>query len=130
MLLQTDRYLAQGASTAGIPTAETVPGPASSDCSRCDRAGKERVPAGSRPTNHDKWLVGLRFHTADSQPVWLYYVVDEAFDTTHAMRTAIQRAGSDPDRAALGRAQVEADQVEVQRILRDVLGRHRLSRCL
>ncbi|WP_405623763.1 hypothetical protein [Streptomyces sp. NBC_00076] len=81
--------------------------------------------------NHGKWLVGLQFHTANSQRLWLYYVVDEAFDTIHAARmAAVQRAGSDPDRVARCGDQAEADQVEVQRILRDVLGHYRLSRCL
>ncbi|MFC4506935.1 MULTISPECIES: hypothetical protein [Streptomyces] len=115
MLLQTDRYRAQGASTVGIRTAEKVPGPGS--------------PAGSRPVKRDRWLVGLRFHTAGSQPVWLYYVVDDVWDTTHAVRMAVQRADSDRDRAVRGGPQAEADQIEVRRILRDALGRYRLSRC-
>lgn len=131
MLLQTDRYLAQGASAVGIPTAETVLGPGTSDCSRRDPAVGERVPGGSRLVNNGKWLVGLQFHTANSQRLWLYYVVDEAFDTIHAARmAAVQRAGSDPDRVARGGDRAEADQVEVQRILRDTLGNYRLSRCL
>lgn len=80
--------------------------------------------------NHDKWLVGLHFHTANCQSVWLYYVVDEAFDGPYAVRAAIQRAKSDPERVAGGEALVEADQVEVQRILRDEIGRIRLTRSL
>ncbi|MFD9316405.1 hypothetical protein ACFWDQ_01590 [Streptomyces sp. NPDC060053] len=80
--------------------------------------------------DHGKWLVGLQFHTGDSQHLWLYYVVDEAPDTLHAARMAVQRAGSDPDRVARGGDRAEADQVEVQRILRDMLGHYRLSRCL
>ncbi|MCX4766770.1 hypothetical protein OG562_38560 [Streptomyces sp. NBC_01275] len=80
--------------------------------------------------NQGKWLVGLQFHTANSQRLWLYYVVDGAFDTIHAVRMAVQRAGNDPDGVARGGGRAEADQVEVQRILRDPLGHYRLSRCL
>jgi hypothetical protein len=102
MLLQTDKCLAQGVSAVTVAAAET---------------------AGSRLMDHDKWLVGLQFHTADFQQIWLYYVVDEAFDTTQAVRMAIRRADSDPDRVARGGAQTEPDQVEVQQIHQDALGR-------
>ncbi|MEU0072075.1 hypothetical protein ABZ027_21375 [Streptomyces sp. NPDC006332] len=130
MLLQTDRHLAPGASAVGMTTAETVLGPVTSDCGRRDPAVGERVPAGYRFVNHGRWLVGLQFHTANSQRLWLYYVVDEAFDTIQAVRVAVQRAGSDPDRVARGGDRAEADQVEVQQILRDALGHYRLIRCL
>ncbi|WSA81674.1 hypothetical protein OG930_42895 [Streptomyces sp. NBC_01799] len=80
--------------------------------------------------DHDKWLVGLQFHTANCQRVWLYYVVDEVLDTTHAVPMAIQRANSDPERATRGGIQAEADQVEVQQIHRDGIGRFSLTRCL
>ncbi|MET8331065.1 hypothetical protein [Streptomyces sp. NPDC005181] len=80
--------------------------------------------------DHDKWLVGLQFHTANCQPLWLYYVVDGVCDTTHAVSMAIQRANTGPERVARGGVQAEADQVEVQQILRDAIGRFSLTRCL
>ncbi|WP_162467296.1 hypothetical protein [Streptomyces cavernae] len=80
--------------------------------------------------DRDKWLVGLQFHTAGHQPVWLYYVVDEAVDTDHAVRTAIQRASGDPDRVVRGDVQAVADRIEVQRILRNAIGQVSLTMCL
>jgi len=130
MLLQTDRYPAQGVSTVTVPAVETVPGPGLTECSERHPVGSERVPAGSRFMCHDRWLVGLQFHTADFQHVWFYYVVDEANDTTHAVRMAVRRADSDPARVARGGIQAEADQVEVQQILQDALGRFSLTRSL
>ncbi|MER7813174.1 hypothetical protein [Streptomyces sp900116325] len=126
---QTDRHLAQGVSTVSAPAAERVLSADLSDWSGRDRTDGEGVPSGSHLTDHDKWLVGLRFHTANRQRVWLYYVVDEVFDTTHAVPMAIQRANSDPKRAARGGMQAEADQVEVQQIHRDGIGRFSLTRC-
>ncbi|MDX3767615.1 MULTISPECIES: hypothetical protein [Streptomyces] len=126
---QTDRHLAQGVSTVGVPAAERVLGTDFSDSSGRDRIDGARVPSGSHLMDHDKWLVGLRFHTANRQRVWLYYVVDEVFDTTHAVPMAIQRANSDPKRVARGGIQAEADQVEVQQIHRDGIGRFSLTRC-
>ncbi|MFF0401621.1 hypothetical protein ACFYSJ_38860 [Streptomyces sp. NPDC005248] len=126
---QTDRNLAQGVSTVGVPAAERVLGTDFSDWSRRDRNDGERVPSGSHLMDHDKWLVGLRFHTANRQRVWLYYVVDEVFDTTHAVPMAIQRANRDPKRVARGGIQAEADQVEVQQIHRDGIGRFSLTCC-
>ena len=125
---QTDTYLARGASTVGA-AAERVLGPGFSDWSGHDPADSERVPSGSRLMDHDKWLVGLQFHTADCQRVWLYYVVDEVFDTTHAVPLAIKRANSDSERVTRGGIQAEADQVEVQQIHRDGIGRVSLTRC-
>ncbi|MFJ7947165.1 hypothetical protein ACIQ6K_26455 [Streptomyces sp. NPDC096354] len=126
---QTDRNLAQGVSTVGVPAAERVPWAGFADRSGRDPTDRERVPSGPHLTDHDKWLVGLRFHTANSQRVWLYYVVDEAFDTTHAVPVAIQRANGDPKRATHGGIQAKADQVEVQQIHRDGIGRFSLTPC-
>lgn len=126
---QTDRHLAQGVSTVGAPPAERVLGADFSDWSGPDRTDGERAPSGSHLMDHDKWLVGLRFHTANRQRVWLYYVVDEVLDTTHAVPMAIQRANSDPKRVTRGGIQAEADQVEVQQIHRDGIGRFSLTRC-
>lgn len=124
MLLQTDRYQVQGASTAGAPAAGTVSGPGLLDGSGRARLDGARVPR----TDHDKWLVGLRFHTAGHRPVWLYYVMDEACDTTQAVRLALQRAGSDPDRVTRGGVRGEADGFEVRQIHRDALGRFNMTR--
>ncbi|MEU5346343.1 hypothetical protein AB0H18_36920 [Streptomyces sp. NPDC020766] len=128
MLLQTDRYLTQGTSTVSAPLATADPEPSFSDRCGRDPSEGERIPADSRLLSPVKWLVGLQFHTANCQTVWLYYVVDKAFDTTDALRRAIQRADSDPERIAQVRIQAEADQVEVQQVLRDTLGRFRLTR--
>ncbi|MED7826082.1 hypothetical protein [Streptomyces chiangmaiensis] len=109
----------------------TVPDPGFSDGTGRAPADRARVRRDSRLTDHDEWLVGLQIH-ADGRPVWLYYVIDEAADTTHAVRMAVRRANGDPDRVARGRvqAEAEADRIEVQRIVRDPIGRRTLSRSL
>jgi hypothetical protein len=130
MLLQADkRHLVQGASTVAITAAETVPDPGFSGATGRDPADSARVRCGSRPTDHEKWLVGLEFY-AHGRPVWLYYVIDEAVARTHAVHMAVRRAHRDPDRVARGGVQAEADHIEVQRIVRDAIGRRTLARSL
>ncbi|MFJ8107688.1 hypothetical protein [Streptomyces sp. NPDC096132] len=133
MLVQTQKCLVQGASAVGTSGAETISGSRFSEGNGRGSAGGERVRCGSRVRNIDKWLVGLQFHTEKCRTVWLYYVVDEAFDTAQAVRAAIQRAGSEPERVALGWPRTgvdQADRVEVQRIHRDAIGRLSLNDCL
>ncbi|BBJ45970.1 hypothetical protein SSPO_086880 [Streptomyces antimycoticus] len=99
-----------------------------SDCGGRVAAEVERLPCGSDLGLHGKWLVGLQFHTADFQRFWLYYVVDGACDASHAVCRALRCADRDPDRVARSGVQAEADQIQVQQILRDALGSFRLTR--
>ncbi|GAA3369102.1 hypothetical protein GCM10017744_087780 [Streptomyces antimycoticus] len=99
-----------------------------SDCGGRVAAEVERLPCGSDLGLHGKWLVGLQFHTADFQRFWLYYVVDGACDASHAVCRALRCADRDPDRVARSGVQAEADQIQVQQILRDALGSFSLTR--
>lgn len=76
------------------------------------------------PPPQEMWLVGLETRDTDRPPVWRYYVVDHAHSSCQASLAALRRADSAPERAAWGEADGvdRVESVEVQRILRDVLG--------
>lgn len=72
--------------------------------------------------------MGLQTRTADSRDVWLFYIVDRAFDADHAAHLALTRANSASERAARDGAFIKSGRAEVHRIHRDALGRLSLVR--
>ncbi|MFF3565038.1 hypothetical protein ACFYXS_33845 [Streptomyces sp. NPDC002574] len=106
---------------AGPRTPRSVPGEGRSP--HADRI-KARAPA----VDHDMWLVGLRTRAAGQRDVWLFYIVDQAYDADHAVHLALARANSAPERAARAGALVKGGHVEVHQIHRDELGRLSLVR--
>ncbi|MEU6452425.1 hypothetical protein [Streptomyces sp. NPDC046979] len=74
-----------------------------------------------------KWLIGVPFRSTASRVVWMYYVVGEAGDVSRAVRVALARANSAPERQARGGGSVAAEGLEVRRITPDALGHPRLD---
>ncbi|MFD3454502.1 hypothetical protein ACFWVC_20285 [Streptomyces sp. NPDC058691] len=101
----------------------------------CHAFGEGPSPQADRtqtrePTHdHDKWLVGLQTRTPGPRDIWLFYIVDEAFDADHAVYLALVRANSAPERAARDGALIRGRGVEVHQIHRDSLGHLSLVRC-
>lgn len=76
-----------------------------------------------------KWMVGVHFHSAAGRAVRHFYVVDGAVSGAEARSAAVSEAGrvSAPgDRYGAG-AVPAPPWVEVQRVVKDQLGRFRLS---
>lgn len=126
MMLLSDGDTLQGVSPTSSPVAES---PSARQPHSDDRHGcGEPSHAAFRFANQVKWLIGLRFHNAGHRPVWMYYVVDEAFDRTEAVHVAIGRGYRDSTRVVEAGCHGELGQVEVQQIVRDPLGQIRLTR--
>jgi hypothetical protein len=88
-----------------------------------------RGAADTGPDVGEKWLIGVPFRPDASRVVRMYYVVDGAHDGSRAVRAAMERANSAPERRARGGTPVVAEGVEVRRIMLDPLGRTSLDGC-
>jgi hypothetical protein len=106
-----------------ILVADSAPGYAGRKA--CD----PRPSVRSLPEQHVTWLIGVPFRPGGSRVTWMYYVVDEAVDGPHAVHAAMERANSAQERRARGGIPVTAERIEVQRIMRDAIGRTSLDGC-
>ncbi|MDT6985323.1 hypothetical protein ACFSUJ_33375 [Streptomyces lusitanus] len=73
------------------------------------------------------WLVGLPFRSATARAVRFYYVVADAEDDEQAVRVALERADRDRDGNGHDRQLSPGTPIEVQRVLRDLLGNTSLT---
>ncbi|MFD0252338.1 hypothetical protein ACFVGX_15640 [Streptomyces sp. NPDC127113] len=73
-----------------------------------------------------RWLIGVPFRSTASRVVWMYYVVGVG-DVSRAVRVALARANSAPERRARGGGSVTAEGLEVRGITLDALGHPRLD---
>lgn len=71
------------------------------------------------PASDVRWLVGLPFGSAAARVVWLYYIVADADSGAEAVQVALERADDEVQEERLAQGQP----FEVQRILRDPIGR-------
>lgn len=123
MLLEADTCICRG---AHVTDSSASRNPWDVD----DSLTHAEFPSGELPTEEwapppqEMWLVGLETRDTDRPPVWRYYVVDHAHSSCQASLAALRRADSAPERATWGEADGfgRVENVEVQRILRDVLG--------
>jgi hypothetical protein len=111
--------------TAGERTLAAGSAPRESGRTACDARPSVR----SVLTQPVKWLIGVPFRPSGSRVIWMYYVVDEAHDAPDAVHAAMERANSAQERRARGGMPVAAEHIEVQRILRDAIGRTSLDGC-
>ncbi|MFF5344051.1 hypothetical protein ACFY4H_25645 [Streptomyces althioticus] len=75
------------------------------------------------------WLVGLPFRTAAARTVRFYYVVAAADNDKQAVWLALERANGDRYWATHHEQLSPGTTIEVQRVLRDLLGNTSLTRC-
>lgn len=123
MLLEMDRPGLQPTSGPVLTTGErstTACGPPRRDDPTLGNPGAWVSSAFRQPV---KWMVGVPFNASNSRVIWMYYIVDEARDSLHAVRAALERANSIQERQVRGGASVMAEHVEVQKILQDAIGR-------
>ncbi|MFG2357365.1 hypothetical protein [Streptomyces sp. NPDC048521] len=129
MLLEMDHPSLRETGGAGLTAGEGTLAAGSalreSDRTACDPQPSVR-PLLTQPV---KWLIGVPFRPGGSRVIWMYYVVDEARDVPDAVHTAMERANSAQERRARGGMPVAAEHIEVQRILRDAIGRTSLDGC-
>lgn len=71
-------------------------------------------------TGDDKWMVGVRYHSADGRLVRHFYVVDGTRTEAQACRQAVECAG----RKGEG---LDAQWIQIQRLVHDRLGGVELS---
>ncbi|MGW5665442.1 hypothetical protein ACWEWG_36350 [Streptomyces sp. NPDC003758] len=81
-----------------------------------------RTSLSSVLTQPVKWLIGVPCRPGGTRVIRRYYVVDEDLDVADAVHVALERANSPQERRARGSMPVEAEHIEVRRILSDVLG--------
>ncbi|MFG2306585.1 hypothetical protein [Actinacidiphila glaucinigra] len=74
-----------------------------------------------------KWMVGVRFPSAAGRAVRHFYLVDGAVSSAEARSTAVSEAGRVSELAGRQSAELDPPWVEVQRVVRDPLGRVGLS---
>ena len=127
MLLEMDHSGLQPASGGPMLTAGEGGATACSPSKDVDRTVGGPGACTSSSLQPVKWMVGVPFNASGSQVIWMYYIVDEARDSLHAVRAALERANSTQERRARGGASVVAEHVEVQKILRDAIGRLSLA---
>ncbi|POX62867.1 hypothetical protein C3492_14435 [Streptomyces sp. Ru62] len=123
MLLDRDHPSIPGADCAGLTAGDGAP--------VADTALREADQPARGPhtylstvlTEPVKWLIGVPFRIGGTRVIRMYYVVDEDLDVADAVHVAMERANDPQERHAHGDLPVEAERIEVRRILLDILGR-------
>ncbi|MGW2459485.1 hypothetical protein ACWEOA_12885 [Streptomyces sp. NPDC004457] len=129
MLLERDHPSIPEADCAGLAAGDGAPDAGSALREADQSARGPRTSPDSVLTQPVKWLIGVPFRAGGTRVIRMYYLVDEDLDVADAVHVAMERANSPQERRARGGVPVEAEHIEVRRILLDVLGRMSLDGC-
>lgn len=77
--------------------------------------------------NHTMWMVGFRFWSEAGTDVRHFYLVRGVASEAEAQRAAARIAGAAPERTRRKGAELDAEWIQVQKVVHDGIGRCRLS---
>ncbi|MEW1777774.1 hypothetical protein [Streptomyces sp. NPDC086777] len=77
--------------------------------------------------SHTMWMVGFRFWSEAGTDVRHFYLVRGVASEAEAQRAAAHKAGTVPEHTRRRGAELDAEWIQVQEVVRDGIGRCRLS---